>query len=81
CAILSSHEIVRVRCDHLEDADLWRNCAWTKYWEKDTWIIPIHRPVVKHWVLCVLRFPSREMHLFDSLANNTEESWCSDVKV
>ncbi|OAX32113.1 hypothetical protein K503DRAFT_702608, partial [Rhizopogon vinicolor AM-OR11-026] len=79
CALLSSHDLPRIRYN-APDAVLWRNVSWTSYWEKDIWILPIHRPSnIGHWVLCVVRFSSKELHLFDSLAE--KKPWKHDVKV
>ncbi|KIK10825.1 hypothetical protein PISMIDRAFT_20060 [Pisolithus microcarpus 441] len=43
CAILSTHDLPRVRYNATDEI-LWRNASWSRYWEKDIWIIPIHRP-------------------------------------
>lgn len=76
CALLSTHDLPRIRYNASDDI-LWRNVSWTSYWEKDIWILPIHRP--GHWVLCVIRFSSRELHLFDSFAER--KPWKRDIKV
>ncbi|KIM52698.1 hypothetical protein SCLCIDRAFT_32448 [Scleroderma citrinum Foug A] len=48
---------------------LWRNISWTRYWEKPIWILPIHCPSpVRHWVVCIIKFASKQLLLFDSLA-------------
>jgi hypothetical protein len=79
CALLSSHDLPRVRYNASDDI-LWRNASWTSYWTKDVWILPIHRPSnIGHWVLCVIRFSSKELHLFDSFADR--KPWKRDVKV
>ncbi|EGO05055.1 hypothetical protein SERLA73DRAFT_44847, partial [Serpula lacrymans var. lacrymans S7.3] len=50
------------------------------YWEKDIWIIPIHRPLlVGHWVSCIAHLSTKQLHLFDSLGDRRE--WKADVKV
>ncbi|KAH7905408.1 hypothetical protein BJ138DRAFT_1230003, partial [Hygrophoropsis aurantiaca] len=78
CAILSTHDLPRIRYGASDD-DLWRNSSWTEYWTKDIWIIPIHRPhPVGHWVLCTAYFSARELHLFDSFAE--EMPWENDIK-
>ncbi|KIO03681.1 hypothetical protein M404DRAFT_54211, partial [Pisolithus tinctorius Marx 270] len=65
---------------HAEDNVLWRNISWTWYWEKTMWILPIHQPSpVGHWVLCVIKFPSKQLLLFDSLAE--QKPWKQDIKV
>ena len=79
CAILSTHDLPRVR-HHADDNVLWRNVSWTHYWEKRTWILPIHRPSpVGHWVVCIIKFPSKQLFLFDSLAE--QRPWKRDIKV
>ncbi|KAG2091619.1 hypothetical protein BD769DRAFT_1631979 [Suillus cothurnatus] len=71
-AILSTHDLPRIRYNASDDM-LWRNISRTKYWAKDVWIIPIHRPSgVGHWVF-------KELHLFDSFAE--QQPWKSEVKV
>lgn len=78
-AILSTHDLPCIRYN-VSDDRLWRNISWTGYWAKDVWIIPIHRPsIVGHWVLCIVHLQSKEIHLFDSFAE--QRPWKSDVKV
>ncbi|KAH7905365.1 hypothetical protein BJ138DRAFT_1138299 [Hygrophoropsis aurantiaca] len=78
CAILSTHDLPRIRYGASDD-DLWRNSSWTSYWTKDIWIIPIHRPLpVGHWVLCTVYLVKRELYLFDSFAE--EQPWRNDIK-
>ncbi|KAH7903392.1 hypothetical protein BJ138DRAFT_1020714, partial [Hygrophoropsis aurantiaca] len=78
CAILSTHDLPRIRYGASDD-DLWRNSSWTSYWTKDVWIIPIHRPLpVGHWVLCTAYFSTRKLYLFDSFAE--EIPWGNDIK-
>ncbi|KAG1719291.1 hypothetical protein EDD22DRAFT_983371 [Suillus occidentalis] len=49
CAILSTHDLPHIRYNAVDDV-LWRNTSWTSFWEKDTCILPIHRPSpVGHW--------------------------------
>lgn len=76
CAILSTFDLPRIRYNALDEI-IWRNASWTSYWEKNVWILPIHRPsIVGHWVICIIYFQTKEIHLFDSLA----ESWECDIK-
>ncbi|KAG1892711.1 hypothetical protein F4604DRAFT_1565355 [Suillus subluteus] len=68
CAILSTHDLPRIRYN-ASDEILWRNTSWTLFWEKDVWILPIHRPSpVGHWVFCMIYIQTKQLHLFDSLA-------------
>ncbi|KAG2124876.1 hypothetical protein DEU56DRAFT_963177 [Suillus clintonianus] len=69
CAILSTHDLPRIRYN-APDEVIWRQCSWTQYWERDIWVLPIHRPShVGHWVFCAIYLPSKEFHLFDSLGD------------
>jgi len=78
CAILSTHDLPRIRY-HADDNVLWHNIAWTHYWEKCVWILPIHHPSpVGHWVICIIKFSSKQL-LFDSLAE--QKPWKCDIKV
>ena len=78
CAILSTHDLPRVHF-HADDDSLWRNASWTHFWEKPVWIIPIHRSLPGHWVLCTVDFSSRKLLLFDSLAE--QKPWKNEIKV
>lgn len=78
-AIFSTHDLPRIRYNAADDI-LWRNTFWTRYWEKDVWVLPIHRPAnAGHWVVCVIYLSRKELHLFDSLAER--KPWKHDVKV
>ncbi|EIW84350.1 hypothetical protein CONPUDRAFT_50174 [Coniophora puteana RWD-64-598 SS2] len=78
-AIFSTHDLVRIR-EECPDDILWRQTRWMSYWQKDVWIIPIHRPEGGgHWVLCIAHLSSRKYHLFDSLAGRA--GWRKDVEV
>ncbi|KAG1745422.1 uncharacterized protein EDB91DRAFT_1049851 [Suillus paluster] len=62
------------------DDILWRNMSWTCYWAKDVWILPVHRPSnAGHWVLCIVHLESKELHLFNSFAE--QQPWERDIKV
>ncbi|KAG1879476.1 hypothetical protein C8R48DRAFT_767734 [Suillus tomentosus] len=77
-AIFSTFDLPRIRY-HATDDMLWRNTRWTCYWEKDVWVLPIHRPAhVGHWVVCVIYLSTKELRLFDSLAER--KPWKHDVK-
>jgi hypothetical protein len=78
CAILSTHDLPRVRYQAADD-DLWRNIRRTIYWEKDVWILPIHRPRALHWVLGVVYVKEQRILLFDSFAE--KKAWRADVQV
>lgn len=78
CALLSSHAMLYVRC-HLTDLPLWRLTHRTNFWEKDVWILPIHRLVEEHWVLAVILPHHRRVFLFDSFSNSRR--WERDIPV
>ncbi|KAG1737873.1 uncharacterized protein EDB91DRAFT_1054932 [Suillus paluster] len=66
--ILFMHDLPCIQYNVSDDM-LWHNISWTSYWAKDMWIIPIHRPsIIGHWVLCTVHLQSKELHLFDSFA-------------
>ena len=75
-AVFSTFDLLRASSD---DENLWRVTRHTKFWTKDVWIIPIHRPSSAHWVLCLAHITHRELRLFDSLAEKTP--WHADVDV
>ncbi|KAG1879878.1 hypothetical protein F4604DRAFT_1923085 [Suillus subluteus] len=78
CAIFSTHDLPRIRYK-ASDEILWWNTVWTSFWDKDVWILPIHRPSpVGHWVFCAIYISTKELHLFDSLAER--RPWKNDVK-
>ncbi|KAG1878248.1 hypothetical protein F4604DRAFT_1880298 [Suillus subluteus] len=78
CAILSTHDLPRIRYN-ASDNILWRNTSWTSFWERDVWILPIHRPSpVGHWVFCAIYISTKQLHFFDSLAER--QPWKTDVK-
>ncbi|KAG1779269.1 hypothetical protein EV702DRAFT_1195245 [Suillus placidus] len=78
CAILSTHDLPHIRYNASDDI-LWRNTSWTSFWERDIWILPIHRTSpVGHWVFCAIYISTKELHLFDSLAER--QPWKTDVK-
>jgi Ulp1 family protease len=79
CAILSTHELPRIRYNTSDEA-LWKQTYRTEFWLKDIWIIPIHRPApINHWVVCICYHSKRELHLFDSFSER--KHWRSDLKV
>lgn len=77
-AILSTHDLVRVRYGASDD-QLWRNVKHTEYWDKLIWVLPIHRRDAHHWVACVIYPELKKLHLFDSFADR--RGWHVDVQV
>ena len=76
-AVFSTFDLPRANRD--DDDHLWRVTQHTKFWTKDIWIIPIHRPSSQHWVLCLAQITDHELRLFDSLAE--QKPWHVDVDV
>ncbi|KIK34569.1 hypothetical protein CY34DRAFT_26825 [Suillus luteus UH-Slu-Lm8-n1] len=79
CVIFSTHDLPCI-CYNAPNDIVWRNTSWTHYWEKDIWVLLIHRPSdsIGHWVICVIHMVSTELHLFDSLGE--QKPWKTDVK-
>ncbi|KAJ7585718.1 hypothetical protein C8J56DRAFT_788625, partial [Mycena floridula] len=67
CAVLSSYAIPRIA----DDAVLWKVLHRSKFWEKDIWLLPIHRIGEQHWVLSVIDTRRQKIGLFDSYAVST----------
>lgn len=78
CALFSTHDLVRIRFKASDD-ELWRWLKKLQYWERDIWIIPIHRRRECHWVLAVVFHQRAEIAFYDSLAG--KRLWHQDVKV
>lgn len=57
---------------------LWKHARHSKYWEKDIWIFPIHRPAQFHWVSAVVYLRTGIVHVFDSFGSNR---WDTDIEV
>ncbi|KAH0832248.1 hypothetical protein J3R83DRAFT_13222, partial [Lanmaoa asiatica] len=74
-AVFSTFDLPRA--SYNDNDHLWRVTRHTKFWTKDTWIIPIYRPTSRHWVMCLAHITRRELHLFDSLAE--QKPWHADV--
>ena len=78
CALFTSHDLVRARYK-ATDKELWRIMSPSQYWDKDVWILPIHRPRQLHWVLCVAYPKYGTVLLYDSLVG--QHLWSNDLKV
>ncbi|KAJ7900475.1 hypothetical protein B0H13DRAFT_1622406 [Mycena leptocephala] len=77
CAVLSTVDLHRIRYK-ASDAEVWRFLSRTTFWEKSTWLVPIHRRTEEHWVLAVIPVYQRRVFLFDSLASKA--GWRRDLK-
>lgn len=79
CAIFSTFDLIMVRYN-CPLKDIYRRTAKIQYWNKDIWILPIHRAApAAHWVLCVIYIRSQEFFFFDSLAD--ESLWKREMHV
>ncbi|KAJ7706758.1 hypothetical protein B0H17DRAFT_1287383 [Mycena rosella] len=67
CAVFSTYDLPRIRY-RASDDDLWRHINHTKYWEKNMWLIPIHRIDEQHWVLAGVIVDKQQIFFFDSLS-------------
>lgn len=77
CALFDTYHLPMARYKATDD-NLWRRTQDTEYWTKDTWIIPIHRPLTTHWVLCIVSLRTRELRLYDSFAQAAP--WKREIK-
>jgi len=79
CAVFSTHDLPMIRYNAKDD-ELWRRLHRLEYWNKDFWILPIHRtrPCL-HWVFCCISLRTMELFLFDSLSDRL--GWRRDTKV
>ena len=68
CAIFSSF-IMKYIEDDANPHTIWKNTRFLSYWEQKIWLIPIHRQIERHWILCVVHLEEGEMHIFDSFAS------------
>ncbi|KAJ8508215.1 hypothetical protein ONZ45_g9480 [Pleurotus djamor] len=75
-AIFDTYALVHV-AGKVNDEALWNMVSVTRFWEKDVFIIPIHRPRQLHWVLCVARLQTRTLEVFDSFGSRSH--WESDL--
>ncbi|KIL54052.1 hypothetical protein M378DRAFT_93217 [Amanita muscaria Koide BX008] len=78
CAILNSFDLPRIARGAPPD-EIWRNTFRTEYWNKSTWILPIHRLADSHWVLAIIKTRERQLLLFDSFGCK-EEEWVTNTK-
>ncbi|KAJ7463706.1 hypothetical protein FB451DRAFT_1139435 [Mycena latifolia] len=78
CAVFSTYDLPRIRYKLSDDA-LWGYVQHTKYWEKNLWLIPIHRVDEEHWVLAVVDLGNQQILFFDSLALRAG-GWRQDIR-
>ncbi|CAK5269727.1 unnamed protein product [Mycena citricolor] len=70
CALLSTYELPRIRSE-ARDKFMWAELSPLCYWEKDFWILPIHRASQQHWVVAVASIPDQKIFFFDSLSGRS----------
>ncbi|KNZ79946.1 hypothetical protein J132_08423 [Termitomyces sp. J132] len=78
CALFSTFDLLMMHYN-VSDTELWRRTQSTEYWNRNIWILPIHRPQSKHWVMCTILPLKGEIHLFDSFADQLP--WSDEVQV
>lgn len=79
CAVLSTYDLRRVRYKASDD-ELWRHLHRTKYWDKQIWLIPIHRVEEEHWVFAAVDVEHEQILFFDSLGVRGR-GWRQDIRV
>ncbi|KAK7062073.1 hypothetical protein R3P38DRAFT_2494733 [Favolaschia claudopus] len=77
CAVFSTYDLGLVQFKG-SDPDLWRRISPTQYWDKPIWLIPVHRPSQRHWVLVVVLISAQKLLFFDSLASAS--GWRQDLR-
>ncbi|KAJ7830384.1 hypothetical protein B0H13DRAFT_2433725 [Mycena leptocephala] len=77
CAVLSTVDLHRIRFN-FSDTEVWRFLKPTMFWEKTTWLLPIHRRAEEHWVLAVIPVYQRRVFIFDSITSKS--GWRGDLK-
>ncbi|KAJ7727050.1 hypothetical protein B0H14DRAFT_2410313 [Mycena olivaceomarginata] len=77
CALFTTYDLPRVhfRCS---DSELWRVISPSKYWEKNLWLIPIHRRDEQHWVFVLVDVYAERIYFFDSLGG---DNWRPDLRL
>lgn len=78
CAIFLTHDLLMANYNPT-DGEFWKRVKRTEFWLRKIWIVPIHRPHQRHWVLAIVYPYERRIVLYDSLAGKSH--WDSDIKV
>ncbi|EMD38084.1 hypothetical protein CERSUDRAFT_48992 [Gelatoporia subvermispora B] len=82
CAIFSTYDIVHAQTPD-DDGAIKRSLKYNRYWDSNTWLIPIHRSPadggVGHWTLVIANLTQQELYHFDSFASSAQ--WKDDVWV
>ncbi|EGO03716.1 hypothetical protein SERLA73DRAFT_27649, partial [Serpula lacrymans var. lacrymans S7.3] len=69
CAVFSTFNLPLVHDDATDDR-LWMSVRWRHYWERDIWIVPIHRPgLVGHWTAAIIKLKTLKIHHFNSFTD------------
>jgi hypothetical protein len=61
------------------DAEVWHSVSHATFWNKSTWLLPIHRRTEEHWVLAIIPVYQRRVFIFDSITS--KGGWCCDLTV
>ncbi|KAI0706515.1 hypothetical protein C8Q76DRAFT_629740 [Earliella scabrosa] len=78
-AFISSFAMAQQRSNQATDESYWRNHHTSRFWEKDVWVFPVHRPAEKHWEVAVVYFQKRRIAYFDSFGD--QASWKNEIKL
>lgn len=76
--VLSTHDLVHIQYNAADD-QIWQCTHGSQYWATNTWVLPIHRRESHHWVLCIIYLDKKQLHFFDSFAE--ERPWHSDLNM
>ncbi|KAI0707020.1 hypothetical protein C8Q76DRAFT_629548 [Earliella scabrosa] len=77
-AFLSSYAMASQRGGQSDDEQVWRVNHIARYWEKDVWLVPVHKWDGHHWELAIVYFRSCRIAYFDSFGMRT--SWEDEAK-
>ena len=78
-AFLHSFAMAQHRNGTSTDQSLWNTSRLSSYWEKDVWVIPVHKIDAHHWELAIVYLADSRIAYFDSFGHKT--SWEDDAKV
>jgi hypothetical protein len=57
----------------ISDHALYHWCKGGAFWDKQVWIIPIHRPQQKHWTLAVVSHFDQRILFYDSFGTYRQQ--------
>ncbi|KAJ7627703.1 hypothetical protein DFH06DRAFT_1443350 [Mycena polygramma] len=77
CALFNTFDLNRVRYKASDD-ELWKNVHHTAFWNKQIWLVPIHRRAEEHWVLVAVAVHAQKLFFFDSFSQKS--GWRRDLR-